>query len=127
MEREIKLIGYIAAIFAGIGTVVLLFISKTGAVAFLSGALIILLHYEGIKGITAGISLREKRKKAMFLSLLLFILTMGVYVGAVFFLVRKDIHMVIYFLSGVLTLTLSAIIVIISLIIGRKKWKKNSG
>jgi len=40
MEREIKLIGYIAAIFAGIGTVVLLFISKTGAVAFLSGALI---------------------------------------------------------------------------------------
>ena len=127
MEREIKLIGYIAAIFAGIGTVVLLFINKTGAVAFLSGALIILLHYEGIKGITAVVSLREKRKKAMFLSLLLFILTMGVYVGAVFFLVRKDIHMVIYFLSGVLTLTLSAIIVIISLIIGRKKWKKNSG
>ncbi|MCD6455027.1 MAG: hypothetical protein J7L62_06975, partial [Candidatus Aminicenantes bacterium] len=101
MEREIKLIGYIAAIFAGIGTVVLLFISKTGAVAFLSGALIILLHYEGIKGITAVVSLREKRKKAMFLSLLLFILTIGVYVGAVFFLVRKDIHMVIYFLSGV--------------------------
>ncbi len=120
MEREIKLIGYLTLIFALAGSLVLVFINARGAIFFLLGAVIILVHYEGIKGISSIVTRREKRKKAIVLSLVFFILTLGAILLVVFYLANRNFPMVIYFLSGVLTLALSANIVIIGLLIGRK-------
>lgn len=120
MEKEIKLIGILTLIFAITGSVIIAFFNLWGALFFLLGSVIILAHYKGIKGISSIVARKEKRKKATVLSIVLFILTLGAVLFVVFYLVSRNFPMVIYFLSGVLTLALSANIVIIELLIGRR-------
>lgn len=120
MEKEIKLIGILTLSFAITGSIVIAFFNLWGALFFLLGSVIILVHYEGIKGISSIVARKEKGKKATVLSIVLFVLTLGAILLVVFYLVNRNFPMIIYFLSGILTLALSANIVIIRLLIGRR-------
>ncbi len=124
MEREIELIGKLTLLLGIIGTVVLFLFSTEGALLFFLGSLLMFFHYHGIKGIVSVFSLIEKRKKTVVLSLILFLFTLLILGGIIFYLVRTKSNMIIFFLSGVLTLALSANIVIIIILVKGKDGRK---
>ncbi len=120
MEREIKLIFSLALIFTLLGSLIILtFSSYKNSLLFLLGGSIMWVHFTAIKGITGRIIGKRTRRAAI--HMLSFMLTIGGVVLLTFYLLKFGRLMVVYFLSGTLTLALAANVVMIKILLKGSK------
>ena len=77
------------------------------------------LHFIGIMGLSGKITGEKVKRAALYIGL--FMLTIGLVILLTFYLLKRGKIMVIYFLSGTLTLALSANIVMILVLFKGKK------
>ncbi len=119
MEREINLILALAVAFTLSGTLLLLLISSTfNSLLFLAGGGIMVLHFLGIKGLSGKITGKKVKKAALYISL--FMITIGMVILLTFYLLKRWGNVVIYFLSGTLTLAAAANVVMIMVLLKGK-------
>ncbi len=120
MEREIKLIFTLALFFTVVGFFLILgFSSLKNALLFFLGGSIMAVHFTAIRGIAG--KLTGKRGKRAALHMLSFMLTIGVVALLTFYLLKFGKLMVVYFLSGTLTLALAANVVMIKILLRGSK------
>ncbi len=120
MEREINLILKFTVIFTLTGALlVFLLSSPINSLLFLTGGSIMSLHFLGIKGLSGKITGKKVKGAALYVAF--FMLTIGLVIFLTFYLLKRGKIMVIYFLSGTLTLALSANLVMILVLLKGKK------
>ncbi len=101
------------------GLLVLLLSAPVNSLLFLAGGGIMSLHFLGITGLSSRITGKKIKRAAMYIGL--FMLTIGLVILLTFYLLRRGKIMVIYFLSGTLTLALSANLVMLLVLLRGKK------
>ncbi|GEM_PF-2328012 len=120
MKREIRLIFFLALAFTVLGFIsVLLLSGSVNAFLFLAGGGIMLLHFVAITGIAGKLTGGKGGRGALYI--LAFMITIGAVVLITFYLLKLGKLMVIYFLSGTLTLALAANVVMIKVLLGGDK------
>ncbi len=101
------------------GLLVLLLSAPVNSMLFFAGGGIMSLHFLGITGLSSRITGKKVKRAAMYVGL--FMLTIGLVILLTFYLLRRGKIMVIYFLSGTLTLALSANLVMLLVLLRGKK------